>query len=268
MRGDLYFDGIVFLTIFDIGGESNLTALYGLTRNDRELALILIKAMIADDPADRPPALAVHDHPMFWESMQILAFFQDVSDRVEKDRFDSAALTALENENEGVLRGDWRLHIDFEVASDLRKYRSYRGESVRDLLRAVRNKKNHYRELTPEVRRSLGEIPEKFTEYWLSRFPSLLSHVWCAMQHFRDEASLKQYYHSHYLFANGYRMEESKIETSCRADFPTSSIATWRTEKNTVDWSPNKTRYRGQRKKQERRKIEDRATCTLPPTSS
>lgn len=32
------------------------------------------------------------------------------------------------------------MHIDHEVAIDLRKYRSYRGESVRDLLRALRNK--------------------------------------------------------------------------------------------------------------------------------
>ena len=39
-----------------------------------------------------------------------------------------------------VVRDDWRLHIDVEVATDLRKYRSYRGESVRDLLRALRNK--------------------------------------------------------------------------------------------------------------------------------
>lgn len=39
-----------------------------------------------------------------------------------------------------MVRGDWRIHIHEEVAKDLRKYRSYRGESVRDLLRALRNK--------------------------------------------------------------------------------------------------------------------------------
>lgn len=36
--------------------------------------------------------------------------------------------------------GDWRAVVDPEVALDLRKYRSYRGDSVRDLLRALRNK--------------------------------------------------------------------------------------------------------------------------------
>lgn len=59
---------------------------------------------------------------------------------MEKDTADSPALMALEVNNQVVVQGDWRLHIDVEVATDLRKYRSYRGESVRDLLRALRNK--------------------------------------------------------------------------------------------------------------------------------
>lgn len=66
--------------------------------------------------------------------------FQDVSDRVEKDNPDSFALRALESRASKVVQEDWRSHIDVEVATDLRKYRSYRGESVRDLLRALRNK--------------------------------------------------------------------------------------------------------------------------------
>lgn len=70
----------------------------------------------------------------------VRTLLQDVSDRVEKEQIDSPALIALETGNERVVRGDWRLFIDAEVATDLRKYRSYRGESVRDLLRALRNK--------------------------------------------------------------------------------------------------------------------------------
>lgn len=59
---------------------------------------------------------------------------------MEKEQIDSPALIALESDSKRVLQGDWRLLIDVEVAIDLRKYRSYRGESVRDLLRALRNK--------------------------------------------------------------------------------------------------------------------------------
>lgn len=38
------------------------------------------------------------------------------------------------------VEGDWRAAVDPEVTADLRKYRTYRGDSVRDLLRALRNK--------------------------------------------------------------------------------------------------------------------------------
>lgn len=146
-------------------GESDLSGLQGISESDRELALILIKAMIANSPTDRPPAIAIFQHPIFWNAAQILGFFQvtisksfeffknspfklinlsllqqDVSDRVEKDDPVSPALRALESGAPRVVQDDWRLHIDVEVATDLRKYRSYRGDSVRDLLRALRNK--------------------------------------------------------------------------------------------------------------------------------
>lgn len=63
---------------------------------------------------------------------------------MERDQSDSPALIALETCGERVTGKDWRLYIDLEVAADLRKYRSYRGESVRDLLRALRNKVRHW----------------------------------------------------------------------------------------------------------------------------
>lgn len=59
---------------------------------------------------------------------------------MEKEEYDSPAVIALETYGERVVRDDWKLYIDEEVTSDLRKYRNYHGESVRDLLRALRNK--------------------------------------------------------------------------------------------------------------------------------
>ncbi|XP_066601348.1 serine/threonine-protein kinase/endoribonuclease IRE1-like isoform X2 [Prorops nasuta] len=244
-------------------GESNLTALNGLSSSEKELALILIKSMISRDPSDRPPASAIYSFPIFWENAHVLSFFQDVSDRVEKDDANSPALRALEAAGMRVIQGDWRCHIDHEVATDLRKYRSYRGESVRDLLRALRNKKHHYRELTPEAQESLGEIPEKFTEYWLSRFPCLLSHVWCAMQNFRAEPTLRSYYHDIYKFSYEY---EGEVLEDITYRGPTAPQPNWRV-RETIDWSPNRTRYRGQRRKQEKKKNEEPLEWTLPPTN-
>ncbi|KAI4494959.1 hypothetical protein M0804_001160 [Polistes exclamans] len=240
-------------------GESDLTALHKISESDKELALSLIKAMISEDPSERPPATVVYNHPLFWNPNQVLSFFQDVSDRVEKEQLDSPALLALESGNQRVVKGDWRMHIDNEVAADLRKYRSYHGDNVRDLLRALRNKKHHYRELMPAAQKSLGEIPEKFTEYWLSRFPCLLCHIWIQMQKFRNEPTLKRYYHVQYNFGYLNEIEENEIQE--KEAIPSSPQ---KVQDGTVNWNPNRGRYRGYRRKQEKKKIVESSTLVLP----
>lgn len=54
---------------------------------------------------------------------------------------------------------------------DLRNFRSYRQNSIRDLLRAIRNKRHHYRELSDELKDSLGSIPDGFVTYFTTKFP-------------------------------------------------------------------------------------------------
>lgn len=56
---------------------------------------------------------------------------------------------------------------------DLRKFRTYKGSKVRDLLRAMRNKKHHYQELPAEVQQSLGQVPDEFVTYFTDRFPKV-----------------------------------------------------------------------------------------------
>ena len=43
--------------------------------------------MIHEKPQFRPPARCIGNHPLFWGDSKILAFLQDVSDRVEKLQF-------------------------------------------------------------------------------------------------------------------------------------------------------------------------------------
>jgi len=101
----------------------------------------LIQQMLSFDAPSRPPLAAIKAHPIFWSPDKILSFFLDVSDRVEKEEEGNClVLRRLENESHLVIRHDWRDWICDEVKNDLRKYRSYKGNSVRDLLRALRNK--------------------------------------------------------------------------------------------------------------------------------
>lgn len=47
-----------------------------ISKSDKELAVILIKAMIGSNPLDRPPSTAVENHPFFWSPAEVLNFFQ------------------------------------------------------------------------------------------------------------------------------------------------------------------------------------------------
>nr|CAD7199765.1 unnamed protein product [Timema douglasi] len=150
---DIFSMGCVFYYVLSLGkhpfgdalrrqanilaGDSKLT---DLESDENLLSLTLVEAMISMEAHKRPQATAVLKHPLFWDKAKILAFFQDVSDRVEKESDESLVLSSLEFDSSRVVREDWRQCIDWEVAHDLRKYRNYRGNSVRDLLRALRNK--------------------------------------------------------------------------------------------------------------------------------
>ena len=48
------------------------------------------------------------------------------------------------------------------MIANLGKYRKYHGSSLRDLLRVIRNKHNHFREMPPDLQQRLGPLPEGF----------------------------------------------------------------------------------------------------------
>lgn len=59
-------------------------------------------------------------------------------------------LIALETDAVNVVGKDWCSRLDKTFTSSLGKYRKYKGNSVRDLLRAMRNK------VSPHPRNPLG----------------------------------------------------------------------------------------------------------------
>ncbi|XP_034567398.1 serine/threonine-protein kinase/endoribonuclease IRE1-like isoform X2 [Notolabrus celidotus] len=154
----------------------------------------LIEQMLGMEPYRRPSAESVLKHPFFWSLEKELQFFQDVSDRIEKEPLDGPIVRQLERGGRAVVKGDWREHITVPLQTDLRKFRSYKGGSVRDLMRAMRNKKHHYRELPAEVQETLGSIPDDFVSYFTSRFPHLLMHTYLAMRTCASERPFLPYY--------------------------------------------------------------------------
>ncbi|XP_064009381.1 serine/threonine-protein kinase/endoribonuclease IRE2 isoform X3 [Pogoniulus pusillus] len=176
-----------------LSGSYQLSCLQEET-HDKLIARELIVAMISPEPQRRPSAPMVLVHPFFWSQEKQLQFFQDVSDRIEREPAEGATVSALERGARSVVRTNWRMHISLPLQTDLRKFRTYKGGSVRDLLRAMRNKKHHYHELPADVRAALGSVPDGFVQYFTSRFPQLLLHTHQAMRLCAHERLFQPYY--------------------------------------------------------------------------
>uniref|UniRef100_UPI00358F8FFC serine/threonine-protein kinase/endoribonuclease IRE1-like isoform X2 n=1 Tax=Myxine glutinosa TaxID=7769 RepID=UPI00358F8FFC len=174
-------------------GHSELDA---LLQDDCDSLLTrdLVVGMISREAELRPSAEAIAKHPFFWAPIKRLQFLQDVSDRLEKEPQDGVHVCRLENGASEVVYENWKGHIGLPLQTDLRKFRSYNGGSVRDLLRAMRNKKHHYRELPSDVCLALGPIPDGFLSYFTSRFPSLLLHSYHALRSCAHERQFSDYY--------------------------------------------------------------------------
>lgn len=162
--------------------------------SEANLATDLVKQMVACQPSDRPTAEAVVKHPFFWSLEQQLRFLETVSNRLEKVSDTEPIVIRLEAGGLHVIKSDWTRFITEDLRQDLRKHRSYKCYTVRDLLRAIRNKHNHYAELGSELQKSLGQIPDEFLQYFTSRFPALVLHVYEAMSCFSNEPCLSPFY--------------------------------------------------------------------------
>uniref|UniRef100_A0A2K6FDT8 Serine/threonine-protein kinase/endoribonuclease IRE2 n=1 Tax=Propithecus coquereli TaxID=379532 RepID=A0A2K6FDT8_PROCO len=206
---DIFSAGCVFYYVLSSGGHPYGESLYRqanilagapcLTHleeeaHDKVLARDLVEAMLSLLPQARPSAQQVLAHPFFWSRAKQLQFFQDVSDWLEKESEQGPLVRALEAGGYRVVRNNWHKHISLPLQTDLRRFRSYKGTSVRDLLRAMRNKKHHYRELPADVRQALGQVPDSFVQYFTSRFPRLLLHTHHAMRSCASESLFLPYY--------------------------------------------------------------------------
>ncbi|KAK0261874.1 bifunctional endoribonuclease/protein kinase ire1 [Friedmanniomyces endolithicus] len=145
----------------------------------------LIEWMLEPQPENRPTALQVLTHPFFWTAEKRLAFLCDASDHFEREARgtvdddyagDSFDLRLLEDRVGDVIggRSDFLAKLDRQLVDTLGKQRKYSGNRLLDLLRALRNKKNHYEDMPAEVKARVGPLAGGYLRYWTDRFPLLL----------------------------------------------------------------------------------------------
>lgn len=117
-------------------------------------------------------------HPFFWSPAERLSFLCDVSDHFEFEPRDppSDALLCLESIASSVIYPDMDFlkHLPRDFKDSLGKQRKYTGSKMLDLLRALRNKRNHYNDMPENLKTHIGGLPDGYLNFWTIRFPSLL----------------------------------------------------------------------------------------------
>jgi len=137
----------------------------------------LIESMLKYRPEERPNVDTILQHPFFWKPTERLAFLCDVSDHFEREPRDppSWQLDVLESFGPTVIeKGDFLKVLPANFVDTLGKQRKYTGSRMLDLLRALRNKKNHYEDMPEDVKRKVGALPAGYLQFWTTRFPKLL----------------------------------------------------------------------------------------------
>ena len=163
--------------------------------NDRVLGIggsSLIRAMICSNPNQRKTAMDVMSHPYFWNATQWLRFIEEFSDRIgacdnvknEGNALEHRLLASVEICNHEIFGFDsgsggsggttttlksieWVDKIGVMLQSDVAKFRKYNYDSVRDLIRYIRNKRHHLNELSdPRAKLLLGKSDTSFFHYF------------------------------------------------------------------------------------------------------
>ena len=169
-------------------------------------AKVLIGQMLSHDPKERPDAATILTHPFFWGAEDRLEFLCHVSDAFESEKYNerddepSEPLAYLESKAPLISKdysGDFLRALPQSFKDTLGKQRKYKGDSLLDLLRALRNKKNHYEDMPDAVKERVGSLPAGYLGFWSTKFPSLLLTCWSVVKvlGWEERDRFKKYYY-------------------------------------------------------------------------
>ncbi len=134
------------------------------------LAKELLTSMIKRDQK-RPKAKWVLQHPLFWSDKQISKFYHDIGN-MAVDKKQSQLQTKLRAESSEVYTGDWTSPLDEAVKNDVHKKVS--KNDICKLLKTIRNKTEHFDELSEELQHTYYCCSEGVARYFNEKFPKLL----------------------------------------------------------------------------------------------
>lgn len=210
---------------------SNRTFLEPLENLDLPEAVDIVRKMIHPESTERPTAEAALAHPFFWTDAMKLSFLVDISDRLYDLRNELARYTEGLDRSARTMKtcNDWIILMDMDLLSSLG--RGYEA-TASGLLRVIRNKKNHYSELSSDLQKLLGRLPKdepndgcvdsdenglhahNFLTYFTKRVPHLLMCVY--MYALENPALIEQPHFTRYGLKVAARTETPTLHPMVR----------------------------------------------------
>lgn len=107
------------------------------------------------------------------------------------------------------------------------------------------SQRNHYNELTDEVKNIFGSIPVDYANYWLNKFPQLPAHVYHSMQRCGKEPSMSRFYIRYYTFTKPDYLSDTKYDNvelaeliqKIRADYGYGNGTSDSTKNFNINWN-------------------------------
>ncbi len=137
------------------------------------LAKSLINSMIERDYSMRPKATWIIQHPIFWSDEEISKFYlyKNVGKTVVDNKTETFQRMLRANSSE-VYTGDWTSYLEVVVTVDVNKH--FDKADICKLLRHIRNKTEHFDELSEELKRTYYGCSEGVARYFNEKFSKLL----------------------------------------------------------------------------------------------
>lgn len=155
----------------------------------------LVTYCIKRHHTDRYSMDLVKYHPYFWSSDKAFHFLANLSDIVENKGAESSILyRRLERNKLKIFKDRWVDRLDAAISENLCTYRIYNFSSVPGLLRAIRNKGRHYKELPENIKAIYNSFPAGFVDYYVKRFPRLMMVGYISASCMAAEESLAEFY--------------------------------------------------------------------------
>ena len=135
------------------------------------LAKSLINFMIQRDYKKRPKARWVIQHPIFWTDEEISKFYHNIG-KMAVDKEQETFQRMVRADSSEVYTGSWTSYLDVIVKCDVDK-RMDKADICR-LLRFIRNKSEHFDELSEDLKRTYYCCSEGVARYFNEKFSKLL----------------------------------------------------------------------------------------------